>query len=260
MNKIIYYYQTFTDLSPILNKNIVTHIHLSAIHFGVNNMPYIHLNNYSPNNKIFDSVWKQLQMAHNSNIKIILMIGGAGGAFTNLFNDFNTYYPLLKKTLESYSIISGVDLDIEEFVDINNVKMLINQIKKDFPKFTISMAPVQYALQTNNSGMGGFVYKDLYNSLEGKYIEYFNGQFYNDYTFDAFDDCVNNGYPSNKIVMGMITGQDFNNNLKELQKIKAKYPNFGGVFIWEYYNAPPDGEKDPSEWCIEISKILNIYS
>ena len=41
MNRIIFYYQTFTDLTPIIDKGIVTHIHLSAIHFGINqNKPY----------------------------------------------------------------------------------------------------------------------------------------------------------------------------------------------------------------------------
>ena len=59
-NRIIYYYQTFNGLTSILNKNTsVTHIHLSAIHFGNNQdgSPYIHLNNYPPNDKKFDSVW-----------------------------------------------------------------------------------------------------------------------------------------------------------------------------------------------------------
>ena len=37
MPKIIYYYQTFNDLNKILYPNTpVTHIHLSAIHFGNN--------------------------------------------------------------------------------------------------------------------------------------------------------------------------------------------------------------------------------
>ena len=59
IHRIIYYYQTFIGLSSILKSDTpVTHIHLSAIHFGVNTdgSPYIHLNNYPPNNKIFDSV------------------------------------------------------------------------------------------------------------------------------------------------------------------------------------------------------------
>jgi hypothetical protein len=38
MKRIIYYYQTFTDLSPILKPDTpVTHIHLSSIHFGLDN-------------------------------------------------------------------------------------------------------------------------------------------------------------------------------------------------------------------------------
>ena len=37
-----------------------------------------------------------------------------------------------------------------------------------------TMAPVSPSLETDYPGMGGFVYKDLYNSLEGKYIDYFN--------------------------------------------------------------------------------------
>ena len=35
--------------------------------------------------------------------------------------------------------------------------------------------------------------------------------------------------------------------LDEVKKIKEKYPNFGGVFDWEYLNAPPD-KSDPSQW------------
>ena len=33
------------------------------------------------------------------------------------------------------------------------------------------MAPVQYALQNDEPGMGGFVYKDLLKSSVGKYID-----------------------------------------------------------------------------------------
>ena len=55
--KLLMYYQTFTNLSPILASNPkVTHIHLSSIHFGTNEnqTPYIHLNNDSPYCKKFD--------------------------------------------------------------------------------------------------------------------------------------------------------------------------------------------------------------
>ena len=75
------------------------------------------------------------------------------------------------------------------------------------------MAPVQYALETDQSGMGGFVYKDLLNSPEGALISYFNGQFYTNYSAESYNNVINNGYPSNKVVMGMIFSQDINNNI-----------------------------------------------
>ena len=61
MKKIIYYYQTFSDLTPILIENpIVTHIHISSIHFGIDNktkQPYIHLNDNEPNDPKFNKLW-----------------------------------------------------------------------------------------------------------------------------------------------------------------------------------------------------------
>ena len=69
----------------------------------------------------------------------------------------------------------GVDLDIEENVSLDNVKMLINRLNLDFgSNFIISMAPLAISLTEDTPGMGGFVYKDLYNSKEGKLITYFN--------------------------------------------------------------------------------------
>ena len=53
--RIIYYYQTFVGLDKILKESVITHIHLSSIHFGKNEdgSPYIHLNDNSPDDKIF---------------------------------------------------------------------------------------------------------------------------------------------------------------------------------------------------------------
>ena len=166
MPKIIYYYQTFNSIKNILYQDTpVTHIHLSSIHFGKNidNSPYIHLNDHDPDNEIFNNVWKELEEASKLNIKIILMVGGAGGAYYDLFRNFDIYYPMLKSTIKKYSFISGIDLDIEEQVRIENVKMLINKISSDFGEdFSISMAPIQNSLQEDDSGLGGFVYKELY--------------------------------------------------------------------------------------------------
>ena len=256
MNKhrIIYYYQTFNGLKDILKSDTdVTHIHVSSIHFGNNldNSPYIHLNDYDPDNKIFDNVWKELEEASKLNIEIKLMIGGAGGAYYKLFRDFDTYYPMLKSTIEKYNFISGVDLDVEEYVSIDNIKMLINKISEDFSEnFSISMAPIQSSLQQDDPGLGGFVYKELYNSLEGKKISYFNTQFYFDYSYESFKQIIDNGYPQEKIVLGSISSQDIDEYIEETKKIKENFHNFGGVFNWEYFDAPKNWDK-------KMGNILN---
>ena len=61
--RIIYYYQTFNGLGPLLSlkSQPCTHIHLASIHFGVEKdgkTPYIHLNNNHPNDPVFDNLWK----------------------------------------------------------------------------------------------------------------------------------------------------------------------------------------------------------
>ena len=103
--------------------------------------------------------------------------------------------------------------------------------------FIITMAPIQYSIQNDVIGMGGFVYKDLYNKC-GNLIDYFNVQCYYDYSLDAYKQMIKNGYPEEKIVMGSISSQNFNSNLEVLKNIVKNYINFGGVFNWEYYDAP----------------------
>jgi len=262
-NRIIYYYQTFTGLTPILHENPeTTHIHLSAFHFGNNTdpdeTPYIHLNNNNPNDPVFDPVWKEIKAAAALGIKIVIMLGGAGGAYGNLFSNFETYYTLLHQTIKNHPEINGIDLDIEEEVTLDNCKKLINRIHTDFgDDFIIAMAPLGSSLGNDEPGMGGFIYKDLYTSPEGQYINYFNGQFYGSYQPSDYEKAILNGYPEEKVVMGMLEGIDFVGACQTLTALKVEYPNLGGTFIWEYFQAPPDGKADPSEWSKEINKIFN---
>jgi hypothetical protein len=240
--KIIYYYQTFIGLKNILHKDTkVTHIHVSSIHFGcdTNDNHYIHLNDNNPSDKIFDDLWKELITANNYGIKIILMIGGAGGAFIDLFNNFDIYYNLLCNMLDKYPIISGIDFDVEESIGLSNIEIIINRMKTDYTHFTFSMAPIQSSLMSDIDSMGGFVYKDLQNSSVGKYIDYYNTQFYFDYSKDCYDTIIDNDYSSNKIVMGMISSQNIDDNYNVIKTLINKYGNsFGGVYFWEYCQAP----------------------
>lgn len=215
----------------------ITHIHLSSLHFGTetDGQPYIHLNNLYPDHPKFHQMWKGLISAYNKDIKIVVMIGGAGGGYASLFQNYTTHYQQLKMFLRNHEIITGVDLDIEEPVALDSVKKLIGDLSADFPHFTISLAPVQSSLQQDTPGMGGFVYKDLFNSEEGKLISYFNVQFYSDFSKQAYDEIIQNGYPSNMIVMGSESGTG---SASTVQDVVDADPHMGGVFSWEYFNTP----------------------
>ena len=263
--KTIYYYQSFIGLEKIF-----THIQdidviiISSIHFGkdLNKNPYIHLNDNNPNNVIFNNLWQDTEKASVQGCKIMLMMGGAGGAYQELFSNYKEYYSLLVKLINEKPWITGIDLDIEEGVKLSDIQMLINNLRDDFgTNFTITMAPISSTLISDGGSMAGFNYKELYNSKEGKYIHWFNTQCYDSFSMNTYDSIIKNGYSPEQIVMGMESGQfdqsTFKNALQEVNQIKKKYPKFAGVFDWEYINAPPNKD-DPSEWALLMKKIKYI--
>tara|TARA_A100001015_G_scaffold18567_1_gene21532 strand:+ start:5899 stop:6696 length:798 start_codon:yes stop_codon:yes gene_type:complete len=259
--KIIIYYQTFIGLQGLLQcKPIpVSHIHLCSFHFGRNpdNSPYIHLNNFPPEDPQFDSVWKEIKQAHEAGVKIVFMFGGAGGAFTELFSDFTTYYSLLQETIRKYPFVSGIDLDVEEYVSLGNIEFLIRQLHLDFPTLTVCMAPVSYALQQDNPGMGGFKYKEIEHTQQ---IDYYNGQFYGDYTADSYNQVIKNGWNPPKIVFGLL-GND-TESLEDIETIvKSLYEQwgnaFGGVYLWEYSMAPRHHPAHPEDWALAMWKLFH---
>lgn len=242
--KIILYYQTFCGLKNIEG---VTHIHLAATHFGTdsNNDPYIHLNDFSPYDKCFDKVWEELRAAKKTGVKIILMLGGAGGAFGTYKKNPQIYYNFLKNLIKNKSdIISGVDLDVEEQIDYSLIKELVINLKQDFGSdFIITFAPVSYALESDTPGMGGFYYKKLEDEL-GILINYYNTQFYYDYDENSYNKAVENGYNSEKVIFGAITSIPLDIQVENVKKLSKKYGNaFGGVFLWEYVDAPENWGK-----------------
>lgn len=255
--KTVYYYQTFCSLNKCIeNSKHIDVIIVSSLHVGAyKNDPYIHLNNYHPDSPKYDIVWQDLQKLYYNGVTIMCMIGGAGGAFNNLFSDFKTYYPLLRNFLKEKRFITGIDLDIEENVKQGDVKKLINCLVKDFGEdFTITMAPVAQSLMDDSpSGFSSLNYKELYESEEGQFIDWFNVQAYGCFNFETYDKIMKNNYSPKNIIFGMISGDFLNDNfhiaLKEINMIKKTYPNFQGCDIWELVNAPPDID-DPSKWAL----------
>jgi hypothetical protein len=254
--KTIYYYQTFVGLDKLLTHvEDIDVINISSIHFdedkhGTKN---IYLNDYLPIDKRFDDMWLDCEKCYNQGTIIMLMVGGAGGAYQNLFKHFDIYYPMLHQLLKEKTFVQGIDLDIEEGVSLDKIKMLMRRLKADFGNsFKLTMAPVAPSLMHDGSSMAGFSYKELFSSEEGKFIEWFNTQCYGSFSKETYDLIIRNGYPPQKIVMGMESGQfnkhNFNNALSEVKKILEDYPKMCGVFDWEYFDAPPD-DHDPSLWC-----------
>ena len=117
-------------------------------------------------------------------------------------------------------------------------------------------------MTSDGPGMGGFSYKRLYQSYEERLIDWFNVQCYGSFSFDTYHKIIMNGYPPEKIVMGMESGQftkdNFQQALDEVKKIQETYPSMGGVYDWEYLNAPPD-EKDPSDWCRKMKHCYLLH-
>ena len=153
MKKIIYYYQTFTGLKSLLMRPITTtHIIVSSIHFGRDSKEnfYIHLNDYKPDDKKFIPVWEECKEASEKGITIMIMMGGAGGAYQTLFESTDSYkqcYKLLLNLIKTYPFIKGIDIDVEEDVSLYNLKKLIHDLNYDLGKdFIMTMAPVASSL------------------------------------------------------------------------------------------------------------------
>ena len=244
--KIIYYYQTFVGLEKLKVNCYANHLIISSIHFGDNN---IYLNDNDPDDEKFKQLWEETESLPEKGVHISCMVGGAGGAFTELFSNFDVYYKKLSNFLISKPWIQGINLDVEETVTMENIKKLISKIRGDFGEnFLISMAPVSSAVENDQPGMGGFVYKDLFNSTEGKMIDFLNCQCYDSFSLETYKNIIDNGYPEDKVVMGMMSGQFTDDSfVSVIHDIKEKYPDVGGFYDWEYLDAPPN-KNDPSEW------------
>lgn len=262
---------TPSSLRPLLTDPTLTPqdtivLYVSSLHFGTSPKPYLHLND--TNIDALAPFWQDLQQLCKTEavcrVEVRVMLGGAGGAYSVLFSDVDTYYGLLHAFLKTYPFLSGIDLDIEEELDpvpaqaLKRVQSLIGRLFRDFvepppqswgdtsvtttPPFSITMAPVAASLLTDSPGMGGFVYKDIAKSAYGHMVSQYNVQAYgsyDSYDSDTFHRIVNNGYPPEQLVYGMLGDEygqatPFATAMTELQRIAVAYPTFGGAVLWEF--------------------------
>ncbi len=198
------------------------------------------------------------------------MLGGAAkGSFTRLDLDdrtFELYYVPLRNLIRERGL-DGLDLDVEEPMTLAGIIRLIDRLKADFGDgFIITLAPVAAALLSDRPehNLSGFSYEAL-EVMRGNSIAWYNTQFYCGWgdlsKTDGFDFMVARGYPANKLVIGMVTNPGHGSGFvpfEMLQEVlitlKSRYPGFGGVMGWEYFNSLPGGHDSPWEWAAFMTR------
>ncbi|KAI9799009.1 MAG: hypothetical protein M1825_004905 [Sarcosagium campestre] len=276
--RVVCYYQTHyhngkhVSILPLLaRKTGVTHVIIAAIHLNapsanvtLNNDPYT-----APQN---DIIWKELRVLQSGGIQVLGMLGGAGqGSFTALdgkVDKFEAFYLPLRDMIVSTGL-DGLDLDVEEAMSLAGVIRLIDRLKSDFGNsFIITLAPIASAL-CNDENLSGFQYEALEKAFTHK-IAWYNTQFYcgwgNMETTKDYDRIIERGWPANKIVAGLVTnpanGKGYvggHTLWKTLEALVKKYPHFGGVMGWEYFNSITSQDPNVKPWCWAqtMSRILH---
>jgi hypothetical protein len=271
----IYYYQTqyygsvYQSLAPIWRHGnpatglpYVTDVMIAAFHLGYNSdgSPYIHLNDNPPSDPMFDVMWPEVKKLQRLGVTARMMLGGAAkGSYADLFANWKTFYPVLRKTLRQYRL-NGIDLDVEETVSLADIEKLIRRLAADFgPSFLITLSPVCSALW-GGANLSGFSYIDLYQSSVGGDIAWFNAQFYSGFGNMAsttdYDKVLSGGvFTADKVVAGTISNPQDGSGFVPIATVAttvkalvAEHGTFGGVAAWEYFNALPGGQADPAKW------------
>lgn len=278
--RIVCYCQTYhrengdyVSILPLLWKSTgVTHVIVAAIH--LNDPPgNITLNDDPPRAPKFASLWREVRTLQEGGIKVLGMLGGAArGSFERLdksVDEFEWYYIPLRNMIRNYGL-NGLDLDVEEEMSLTGVIRLIDRLKADFgDEFLITLAPVATALVEGRRHLSGFSYRALEAQLGNK-ISWYNTQFYCGWGWmhstAAYDEIVSNGWLPKKVVVGLLTNPTnaasgylpFELVGAVLALLIEKYPSFGGVMAWEYFNSLPGDIHKPWEWAASMSLSMGM--
>ncbi|KAI1495620.1 family 18 glycoside hydrolase [Biscogniauxia marginata] len=276
--RLVLYHQTTHDpngnlisILPLITQPgiKVTHLIVAAIH--INEDPNgLTLNDHPPSDPRYTSLWAELRIAQASGITVMGMLGGAAkGSYARLDQDlaaFESYYAPLHSLIRSRGL-QGLDLDVEEPMSLAGVIRLIDRLRGDFgPDFVVTLAPVATALLDARRNLSGFDYEAL-EVMRGRQIAWYNAQFYCGWG-DAsnpilYEMCIARGWTPERLVVGLVTTPDngtgwvpFELLGPNLTVLRARFPRFGGIMGWEYFNGRPAGKDRPWEWAQHMTKLL----
>lgn len=258
---------------PLLtNYSGISHVILAAIHLNAEPGD-ITLNDDSPEDPRYMPLWAEVRVLQAMDVKIMGMVGGAAkGSFQRLDGsdvEFERYYVPLRAMVRRHEL-NGLDLDVEEEMSLAGIIRLIDRLKLDFgDDFIITLAPVATALVEGLPHLSGFNYRTL-EAQRGSKISWYNAQFYNGWGMlqdtSLYDRIIAEGWNPEKVVAGLLTNPSNGSQgyiptetvSAVLAVLLQKYPAFGGVFGWEYYNALPGGMERPWEWASNMSMIMGM--
>jgi hypothetical protein len=276
--RLVIYFQTTHDSSnnpismlPLINEKGIALTHLIVCSFHINQGGVIHLNDFTPDDPHFYTLWNETITMKQAGVTVMGMIGGAApGSFNSQTLDstnsttFEHYYGQLRDLITNFQL-EGMDLDVEQPMSQSGIARLIARLRADFgPDFLITLAPVASALE-NSSNLSGFSYNTL-RTAQGSNIDWYNTQFYSGFgsmeTTSDYDNIVRNGYTPATVVAGQLTTPDGGGWIptSELNStiisLVNEYGQIGGVMGWEYFNSLPGGTSEPWEWAQIVTEIL----
>ncbi|EED14020.1 conserved hypothetical protein [Talaromyces stipitatus ATCC 10500] len=275
----IVYVQTFTDsrgnwfnlTDLVTQKSGITHVILASLH--LDSPTEIHLNDNDIESSYWDPLWPMVSSLQAAGVKVMLMMGGAAqGSYARLQNDFDTYYPIILQILRHHNL-DGFDMDVEENVSESILLRLAQQLDADMgTNFILTAAPV--ALSMSNSGNLDNVSWPALDKVaisstrpNGKLFNWYNTQFYDGWgsaaSTGSYDTVIKAGWDPRRIVLGVLTAASAGSSWQPtsvlastIASLKAKYPNFGGVFGWEYGLAGQSDGQTPVQWVQSIGRYL----
>lgn len=250
---VVMYYQTVpTDVDALLQSGVPMAslvVYLSALHVGSDGRLYLN-NAPADDAHAHAAVWRDMDALRAAGATVMVMLGGAGGAYRELFADFEPRYATLRTFLRQRPWIAGIDLDVEEPVGLAPICQLIQRLDADMPaRFAITMAPVAMSLMGDGPGMGGFAFVDLAAHPEGRRIDWYNVQCYGCYDVGTFAAVLEYALRKNiaaadRIVFGML-GDEFapdqlDGAIDALRTTVHAQPEVRGAALWEYGDTAVD--------------------